>query len=148
MRMTRDRAAAFALAACAAAALWAARSYPFGTLAEPGPGLVPSLLAVLLLAGAVALALHGGAAATLRDLRLADLPLAVVLLVLMGIATFALEHAGYRATAGGLLFVLLAAVERRPWWIAALLAGGFALGSFWVVNNLLRVPLPVNGWGW
>jgi hypothetical protein len=148
MHLTRDRAAALALAACASAVLWAARRYPFGTLAEPGPGLVPVLLAVLLLAGAVGLALHGGAATALRDIRVADLPLALVLLVLMGAATFALEHAGYRATAGGFLFVLLAVVERRPWWIAALLAGGFALGSFWVVNNLLRVPLPVNGWGW
>jgi len=148
MPLTRDRAAALALAVAAGVALWAARRYPFGTLAEPGPGLVPLLLAALLLAGAVGLAVHGGAATRLREVRLADLPLALVLLALMGVATLALEHAGYRATAGGFLFVLLAVVERRPWWIAALLAGGFALGSFWVVNNLLRVPLPVNGWGW
>ncbi|MGH8617515.1 MAG: tripartite tricarboxylate transporter TctB family protein [Burkholderiales bacterium] len=148
MHLTRDRAAALALAACAATALWAARRYPFGTLAEPGPGLVPLLLAALLLAGALGLAVHGGAATRLREVRLNDLPLALLLLALMGVATFALERIGYRATAAGFLFALLAVVERRPWWIAALLAGGFALGSFWVVNNLLRVPLPVNDWGW
>jgi hypothetical protein len=148
MRLTRDRAAALALAAGGVFALWAARGYPFGTLAEPGPGLVPVVLAALLTAGAIGLAVHGGAAIALRSVSFADLPLALVLLVLMGVATFALERAGYRATAAGFLFVLLAVVERRPWWIAALLSGGFALGSFWVVNNLLRVPLPVNGWSW
>ena len=144
----RDRAAGLALAAAGGIAIWAARSFPVGSLAEPGPALVPLLIAGLFTAGALALALHGGANVRLAAINLTDLPLAIVLLALMGAATLALEPAGYRATAGGFLFVLIAVVERRPWWIAALLAGGFALGSFWVVNNLLRVPLPVNGWGW
>jgi hypothetical protein len=145
--VTRDRTAALLFIALAAGAYWAASAYPTGTLAQPGPGFVPRLLAALLAFAAVALLLRSGAAASTK-LELADLPISLVIVLLLGAATFALERLGYRITLAALLFVFLAIVERRTLWLSALLAAAFALGSFYVINDVLRVPLPMSRWGW
>lgn len=145
--MTRDRAAALVLLALAAGAYWAAAAYPAGTLAQPGPAFVPRLLAALLALAALALLVQGGAA-SFKQLHLADLPITVVIVLLLGAATFALERLGYRITLAGLLLMFLAAVERRPLWLSVLLAAGFSLASFYLVNDVLRVPLPMSRWGW
>ena len=79
---------------------------------------------------------------------LSDARITAVIVLLLGAATFALERAGYRATFFVFLLVVLAAVERRPPWLSILLSGGFALGSFYLINTVLRVPLPVSRWGW
>jgi len=146
--LTRDRVAALVLFAAAAGALWASTAYPFGTLAEPGPGLVPMLFAGVLAVGAAALFAHGGAPHRLRAADFTDLPITLVIIALLAGAALALETAGYRATAGGLLFAFIGIVERRPLWLSLVLAAGFALASFYVLNDVLRVPLPVNRWGW
>jgi putative tricarboxylic transport membrane protein len=145
--LTRDRTAALVLFALAAGAYWAGSSYPSGTLAQPGPGFVPRLLAALLIVAAIALFI-GGKAARLPDIGFADLPIMLIIVLLLGAATLALERAGYRATVFLFLLVFIAAVERRPLWLAILLSGGFAAGSFYVINTLLRVPLPLSRWGW
>ena len=148
MKLSRDRCAAAVLLVAAAGAMWASTAYPLGTLAEPGPGLVPLLFSSVLAAGSALLLAIGGTPHALSARDFADLPITLVIIALLGAAALALEPAGYRATACGLLFAFIAVVERRPWWLAALLAAGFALASFYVINDLLRVPLPVNGWGW
>jgi hypothetical protein len=145
--VTRDCTAALVLIALAAGAYWAAAAYPAGSLAQPGPGFVPRLLAALLAIAALALFLQGGGA-TFKQMHLADLPITLVIVILLGAATFALERLGYRITLAALLFVFLAIVERRSLWLSALLAAAFALGSFYVINDLLRVPLPMSRWGW
>ena len=76
----------------------------------------------------------------------ADLKISLVILVMLGAATFALERAGYRPTVFAFLLVFLVAVERRPAWLSAILSGGFALGSFYLINDVLRVPLPAGTW--
>ena len=76
----------------------------------------------------------------------ADLKISLVILVMLGAATFALERAGYRATMFAFLLLFLVAVERRPAWLSAVLSGGFALGSFYLINDVLRVPLPAGTW--
>jgi hypothetical protein len=148
MNFTRDRVAALALLFLGCGAYWAATPYPIGSLAQPGPGFVPRLLAALLAAGAAALLLHGGAAARLREIDFSDVPITVVIVALLSAGAFALERAGYRPTLAGLLFLFLAVVERRPLWLSVLLAVGFALGSFYVINDVLLVPLPMSRWGW
>jgi len=148
MHFTRDRMAALALLLLGCGAYWAASAYPVGSLAQPGPGFVPRLLAALLAAGSAALMLHGGAAARLREIDFSDGTITLVIVALLSAGAFALERAGYRATLAGLLFVFLGVVERRSPWVSALLSVGFALGSFYVINDVLRVPLPMSRWGW
>jgi hypothetical protein len=127
---------------------WAALAYPAGTLAQPGAGFVPRLLAVLLVLAAFGLLVHGGSPARLVDTELADFPITTLIVLLLAAATFALERTGYRTTMFAFLLLFLVAVERRPAWLSAILSGGFALGSFYLINDLLRVPLPLGRWGW
>jgi Na+/phosphate symporter len=72
---------------------------------------------------------------------------AVVILVACGAATFALERIGYRLTVLALLVFFLGAIERRRPLPVALVSIGFSLASFYVIGDLLHVPLPVSPWG-
>ena len=107
---------------------------------------MPRLLAVLLIAAALLLMAQKSRPA--RPLDLSDARISAVIVLLLSAATFTLERAGYRATVFVFLLVVLAAVERRPLWLSILLSGGFALGSFHLIDTVLRVPLPASRWGW
>jgi hypothetical protein len=58
-----------------------------------------------------------------------------------------MERVGYRITMIIILGFLLGAMERIRLWQALTLTLGLALGSFWLFDSLLRVPLPRGGWG-
>ena len=125
----------------------ASGEYPFGTLAEPGPGYLPCVLALVLAAFGAVLALRGSVVRADRQVRFDDLPHALLLLGVLSAAAFAIERAGYRVTVMLMLFFLLAIIERRNVIVSALLAAAMALGSFYLINNVLRVPLPLGVWG-
>jgi hypothetical protein len=72
---------------------------------------------------------------------------AAVIIGACAAATLALERIGYRLTVIALLVFLLIVIERKRPLPAALVALGFSLGSFYVVGDLLRVPLPRSPWG-
>ena len=46
-----------------------------------------------------------------------------------------------------LLFFLLG-IERRNPLVAVAVAAAVAFGAFYLINDVLRVPLPVGPWGW
>ncbi len=126
---------------------WENRAYPVGTLHEPGPGYVPLLLAVFLGAMGLLIALWGGKSAPLASIRWGETKRAVVVLVACGVAVFALELIGYRLTVIALLVFFLGVVERRRPLPVALVALGFGFASFYIVGDLLHVPLPLSPWG-
>jgi hypothetical protein len=72
---------------------------------------------------------------------------ALIILAACGAATLALERIGYRLTVIALLVFLLIVVERKRPLPVALTALGFSLASYYIVANLLRVPLPSSPWG-
>jgi len=72
---------------------------------------------------------------------------AIVILTACLAATFALERIGYRLTVIALLVFFLGVLERRRPLPVALVALGFSLASFYVVGDLLHVPLPRSPWG-
>ena len=142
-----DQIAGAVITAFALYVAWAAREYPFGTLAEPGPGYLPFVLAIVLAAFGVVLALRGRVVQRERQVRFDDLPHALLLIAVLSAAAYAIERAGYRVTVALMLFFLLAVVERRSVIVSALLAAAMALGSFYLINDVLRVPLPLGVWG-
>ena len=142
-----DQIAGAVLTAFALNIAWASREYPFGTLAEPGPGYLPFLLALILAAFGAVLALRGSVVRAPRALRFDDLPHALLLLAVLSAAAYALERAGYRLTVALMLLLLLVVIERRNAVVSVLLAAGMALGSFYLINDVLRVPLPLGPWG-
>lgn len=128
-------------------AAWQNRTYPLGTLQEPGPGYTPLLLAVFLAVMGFLIALRGRTSPTLTETRWPEAKRAVVILIACGAATYALEPIGYRITIGALLIFFLGVVERRHPLTVATVAIGFSIATFYLLAVLLRVPLPRGSWG-
>ena len=145
--MKSDQFSGLLLIAIAAYVGWENRAYPVGTLQEPGPGYLPMLLAIFLGAMGLLIALWGAKSEALSTMKWPEATRAVMILVACGVATFALERIGYRLTVLVLLVFFLGAVERRRPLPVALVSLGFSLASFYVIGDLLHVPLPVSPWG-
>jgi len=126
---------------------WQNRVYPVGTLSEPGPGYLPLLLAVFLGVMGLLIALWGVRSAPLATMRWTEAPRAVVILIACGVALLVLERIGYRITVIALLIFFLGVLERKRPVRVALVALGFSFASYYVVGDLLRVPLPRSPWG-
>jgi len=142
-----DQFSGLMLIAIAAYVGWENRVYPIGTLQEPGPGYLPLLLTIFLGAMGLLIALWGVKSEALSSMKWPEATRAVVILIACGVATFALERIGYRLTVLVLLVFFLGAVERRRPLPVALVSIGFSLASFYVIGDLLHVPLPVSPWG-
>jgi putative tricarboxylic transport membrane protein len=126
---------------------WANRAYPVGTLQEPGPGYLPLVLAVFLGALGLLTALFGFRSAPLAAMRWTESKRAVLIVIACAVATFALERIGYRITVVALLVFFLGVVERKRPVRVALVALGFSFASYYVIGDLLHVPLPRSPWG-
>src|SRR5687767_2809099 len=126
---------------------WENRVYPIGTLQEPGPGYLPMLLVIFLGALGLLIALWGIRSEPLAAMKWTESKRAVLILVICGIATFALERLGYRITVIALLVLFLGVLERRRPVPVALVALGFSFASFYLVADVLHVPLPRSPWG-
>jgi len=126
---------------------WQNRVYPVGTLSEPGPGYLPLLLAIFLGAMGLLIALWGARSVPLATIKWTETTRAVVILVACGAATLALERIGYRLTVIALLVFVLGVLERKRPLPVALVALGFSFASYYIVGDLLRVPLPRSPWG-
>jgi hypothetical protein len=126
---------------------WENRVYPIGTLSEPGPGYLPLLLVIFLGMMGLLIALWGIRSTPFASMKWTEGKRAIVILAACAAATFALERIGYRLTVIVLLIVLLGVLERKRPLPVALVALGFSLASFYVVGDLLHVPLPRSPWG-
>ncbi len=126
---------------------WENRAYPIGTLSEPGPGYLPLLLVIFLGVLGLLIALWGIRSEPFASLKWPEGVRAVVILAACAAAGFALERIGYRLTVIVLLVVLLGVLERKRPLPVALVALGLSLASFYVVGDLLHVPLPRSPWG-
>ena len=148
MTLRSDQISGLALAAIGLFVWWQNRAYPLGSLQEPGPGYTPLIIAVFLGVAGLLIALKGASSPPLADMKWPEARRATLILVACGIATYALEHVGYRITIATLLVFFLGVMERRKPLAVAAVAIGFSLLSFYVIGKLLRVPLPVGPGGW
>ena len=146
-RLRSDQFSGLMLLALALYVGWENRAYPVGTLAEPGPGYLPLLLAVFLGVMGLLIALWGVRSAPLAAMKWTEAPRAVVILITCGVATLALERIGYRLTMIALLIFFLGVLERKRPLRVALVALGFSLISYALFATWLRVPLPLGPWG-
>lgn len=145
-RVRSDQFSGLALVAFSVYVIWAGRVYPTGTLHEPGPGFMPLALAIFLGLMGLLIALGGARSRSLAAMRWVEAKRAVIILAASALAVFALPFLGYRLTVMALLVFLMGVVERKPPLIVAILAVGFPLLSFYVVADLLLVPLPRSPW--
>jgi hypothetical protein len=89
----------------------------------------------------------GAGAASVASLGWSEWRHAVAILGACVFMALALERLGYRLTIVVVLFGLLGALERKRWLVAAGFAIGFAWGTYFLFNTLLRVPMPQGPFG-
>jgi hypothetical protein len=142
MRLHRDHIAGGAFVAAGALILTLSRDLPFGTLASPGAGMMPTLVIVLMMIFGLILVLRGGASPPLDSIEGADLWHAarVVAVTAAGVAVY--QSLGFIASMSLLLFVFIFAIERQPILRAALFSIGVTALAYLIFDTLLKAPLP------
>jgi putative tricarboxylic transport membrane protein len=145
--LTRDRLAGAILFMLGLAAAWEARKLPLGSLADPGPGYWPLLIAVVLAVSGLLVALPGNSAVAVRAMAWPEARHALLIIAGAAAAALLLERMGYRLTVFGLAVFFLGVVERKPPVSALAVSLGLAFGSFYLFSTLLKVPLPPGPWG-
>jgi putative tricarboxylic transport membrane protein len=146
--LRNDQLSGLILLALALFVAWENRTYPLGTLQEPGPGYTPLLFAAFLVLMGLLIVLRGRSSPRLAETSWPEAPRALIILIACGVATYALEPLGYRLTIAALLVFFLGVVERRKPFVVVAVSVGFSLLSFYLIGDLLRVPLPISAWGW
>lgn len=145
--LTIDQVAGSFFAAFSLLVLWESRSIPFGFLAEPGPGAMPTLLAATLLACSVAVVIGGRTGKRIAAVKWTEWRHAVAILGACAFIALALERLGYRLTLLVALLVLVSIVEKKGWIAGIVFAAAFSFGTYFLFDTLLRVPLPQGPFG-
>jgi hypothetical protein len=145
----RDSLAAAVLLAFGLIVLEEARKLRFGSLARPGPGFFPvvlaaafSLVCVLLLLEAVRARDAGSASAARLGWRKI-----VVTMVALCVYALALEPLGFVTATFALLLFFFKALERQRWLVALASSLTTALLTYLVFKVWLNVQLPAAPWG-
>jgi len=141
-----DRVSGVALVLLALGVIWEAQKLPLGTLHNPGPGYMPTFLAIILGALGLGIVAMGGESAGFRSLGWGEGRHALAILGACAFAALALERIGYRLTTLVVLVVILGVVERKRPLLVGILSLALSLGSYYVFHNLLRVQLPRGPW--
>ena len=114
---------------------------PFGTISAPGAGMMPKLMAGLMIAFAVTIMALGGTSQQLAEIDWSDRWHAVLVVLITAVATFAYQRLGFVITMSLLVFTLLVVVERRNVLIAAAYSIGLTLFAYWLFGKALKAPL-------
>lgn len=146
-RLRSDQFSGLMLVALALYVAWADRVYPTGTVHEPGPGFMPLVLAIFLGLMGLLIAAWGARSLPLAEMRWPEAKRAITILIASAVGIYVLEDIGYRLTIMVLLIFLMGVIERKPPFMVATLSIGFSFLSYYVVADLLLVPLPRSPWG-
>jgi hypothetical protein len=145
--MTIDRISGAVLILLGLFVVWERRVLPLGTAQNPGPGYFPLLLAILLILLGAILVIYGKGSLSFRSLSWPESAQAAAILSCCVFTWFFLERIGYRLTMLAVMGFLFGIMERINLWLTLALTVGLSLGTFWLFDSLLRVPLPRGGWG-
>jgi len=126
---------------------WERRVLPLGTAQTPGPGYFPLILAILLIIFGGILILGGKHSRPFEAIPWAEASHAIPIVGCCVFIALFMEKIGYRISLFVVLGFLLGVVERVNVWVALILTLVLSMGSFWLFDTLLRVPLPRGGWG-
>jgi hypothetical protein len=117
------------------------RDLPVGTLSFPGAGMMPKLVAGLIIFCGLVLILRGGESAPLATLPWDDLPHALRVIAITAAAIALYQTLGFLLTMALLLFTLIFAAERRPVLPAAAFSAGVVALTYLLFAVVLKTPL-------
>jgi Tripartite tricarboxylate transporter TctB family len=146
VQVRRDHVAGGAMLVAGALLLAASTDLPFGTLASPGAGMLPTVVVVMLMAFATILLLGAGASPPLGAVAWTDAAHALRVVGATAGAIALYVPLGFIATVALLLFVLTFLLERKPLLAALAFSGGATLLAYLVFATFLNAPLPRGLW--
>ena len=114
---------------------------PFGSITAPGAGMMPKLMAGLMIVFAIATIMGAKDSAPFADIDWSDRWHAVLLVAITAVAVSLYQTLGFLITMSLLVFTLLVVVERRPLLNAALYSVGLTLFAYWLFGKALKAPL-------
>ena len=114
---------------------------PFGTLSAPGAGMMPKLMASLMMAFAVVLIVSGASSAALASIDWSDRTHAAAVVLAAAAAITLYRPLGFLITMTLLIFSLLVLVERRNVVRAAAYSIGLSVFAYWLFGVALKSPL-------
>jgi hypothetical protein len=114
---------------------------PFGTVSAPGAGMMPKLMAGLMMVFAAVIMLNASSSPPLASIDWSDSAHAVQLVVITAIAVAFYRYLGFLITMSLLVFALLVIVERRSLLPAAAYSIGLTLFAYWLFGKALKSPL-------
>ncbi len=120
---------------------------PMGSWTQPGPGVFPFILSLLLTIVGIALLAGSGAGPRMnwRDaLSGQATPWSIIALTAFFILGF--ERLGFVPASALYLFVILYAVSRLPLARAAALSAGITAGGWYLFVKMLNLQLPAGLW--
>jgi uncharacterized membrane protein YhaH (DUF805 family) len=114
---------------------------PFGTISSPGAGMMPKLMAALMIAFAVAIFITAQHSQRLAEIDWSDRWHALLVVLITAAGIYAYQRLGFLLTMSLLVFTLLVVVERRNVLIAAAYGIGLTLFAYWLFGRALKAPL-------
>ena len=114
---------------------------PFGSLSSPGAGMMPKLMAGLMMAFALLVAFGGGSSPPLATIDWSDGWHALLVVAITACAIAAYQPLGFIVTMSLLVFALLVIVERRNPLRAAAYSVALTLFAYWLFGIALKSPL-------
>jgi hypothetical protein len=114
---------------------------PFGRLSAPGAGMLPKMMAGLMIALSAGILIAGNNRERLQDIPWSDWKHAVLILVISSVAVSLYATLGFLITMSLLVFSLLAIVERKNVLAAAAYAVILTGFAYWLFAILLKAQL-------
>jgi Tripartite tricarboxylate transporter TctB family len=114
---------------------------PFGRLSAPGAGMMPKLMAGLMMAFGLVVMLGAASSRPLAEIDWSDRGHAALVLVVTAVAVRLYQPLGFLLTISLLVFALLVLVERRNVAYAAAYSIALTLFAYWLFGKALKSPL-------
>jgi hypothetical protein len=114
---------------------------PVGSLAFPGAGLWPKLLAIIMIALGIVLIIGAHEGEAFAAVPWHDLNHALPVFALAAIATALFTFVGFVITMG-VMMAALVLLKRKPVLHAALFGAGVSVATYALFTMVLRTPLP------
>ena len=114
---------------------------PVGTLSFPGAGMMPKLVAALMILFGLLLVARAGESEPLASLAWGDLPHAARVVAITAVAIALYQPLGFIVTMTLLLFTLTFGAERRPVLAAAAFSAGVVALTYLLFAVVLKTPL-------
>jgi hypothetical protein len=114
---------------------------PFGTLSAPGAGMMPKLLAGLMMLFAAIVIAWSRESSPIAAIDWSDWTHAALLLLITAIAVACYRTLGFLITLALLVFTLLVVVERRHVLPAAAYSIALTVFAYWLFGIALKAPL-------